>query len=103
MEELRIMLLVSAFIMFLFVIYDAAKTADDHGGACILAASICVTMMGMFSINMLLLGNKLPYILMGVAILLVVLFALILKHWTIIKRWLSQHNKNRYRRKLTRF
>ncbi|MCF7955179.1 MAG: hypothetical protein K9M75_05200 [Phycisphaerae bacterium] len=92
MEDLRIMMLVSMFIVFLFVIYDAAKSADDHDGVAILALLICATVIGMFSMNELLGGNELSYILMGIAIVAVVLFALFIKHWASIKHWLSQHN-----------
>ena len=94
MEDLKIVLMVSMFVILLLVIYDTAKSAFDFGDFFCLVISISVTVLTMISMNELISGSmktmELPYAAMAIAIVAVILFAFISKHLINIKEWFSR-------------
>ena len=94
MNDLKIIVMVSIFIILLMVVFNAVKSAFNFNGFCCLIISICVSALAMIGMNDLLSGSMevilLPYAAMAIAILVLLLFSFVGKYFKNTNGWFSR-------------
>ncbi len=98
MEELKILVMLSTFVMLLLAIFGFARATIYYIDFCILLMFICLSVAGMIAANHITSTSsepmELPYVVIITVFTVVALLGLICGKLEGIKDWLARRSKN---------